>query len=393
MHLTRRQLFGAAASSLLLPRLARAQSTQDKGAVVVIFFSGSYNALFSAADAYVPSGRFAVTADNVLDVGNGVVVDRSTLGQLAPSVLAKSCTVGVKHGYSDHVGGPRQFFIDARSKSYPLQLAQVLGGSSAFKCVHFGPRLPGSHPALGDVSMVGVPDLAMPIALTSSSAAGAGPRRASSALAFRRIAEASRPMFEKNPSSLRGTYEGLHTLIGALERPPPPGLAWADVAQAYALDPAVTSAQSFAAQLAGAELMIRAGANVVTVQSMGWDDHADWPGTRDRMNAEIMPALKTFLARAQTMDGFNVVTALTGEFARTGGTPGTDSGHASGLSASVFGKRVRQGTTGRPTITPQGGYSLPMNTPGTQAFWGLLGTLAGAGSEPFGPNAHPSLVA
>jgi hypothetical protein len=392
MTLTRRGLLGAAASSLLLPSVARAQ-VAEKGAVVVIFFSGSYNALFSAADAYVPSGNFAVTADNVLDVGNGLVVDRSTLGQLPAEVLGSMCTVGVAHGYSDHISGPRQLFVDARQRSYPLQLAAAMGGTAAFRCVHFGQRLPGAHPATDGVSMIGVPDLAMPIALTSSAPGGAGPRRASTALAFRRVSAASQPMFEKNPGSLRGTYEGLHTLLGALERQPPPGVDWPEVAAAYGLSPSSTGAQTFAAQLAGAELMIRAGANMVTLQSTGWDHHGEWPGTRARMSSEIMPALTTFLSRARALSGFNVVTALTGEFARTGGKAGAESGHAGGLSATVFGKRVRQGTTGRPSVSSQGGYALPMGTPATREFWGFLSSLVSSGAQPFGANAHPSLLA
>lgn len=395
MKLSRRGLLTAGAASLLLPRVARAQNTQaEKSAVVVIFFSGSYNAIFSAADAYVPGGQFSVTADNVLDAGGGVVVDKATMGALPAAALSKLCTVGVAHGYSDHINGPRQMFIDARQKSYPLQLAAALGGSAAFRCVHFGPRLPGDHPATGGVSMIGVPDLAMPIALSASGTGGDGPKRGSMAAAFRHIAGASQPMFEKNPASLRGTYEGLHTLIGALERPPPPGVSWDDVAAAYGLPPGSTGAQTFAAQLAGAELMIRAGANMVTIQSMSWDHHGDWPTTRDRMSTEIIPGLSTFLARTLAMDGFNVVTALTGEFARTGAAMvGQESGHANGLSASVFGKYVRQGTTGRPTVSAQSGYALPMGTPATREFWGFLSSLAKSPEQPFGPNAHPSLLA
>jgi len=390
--LTRRGLFAAGAASLLLPKLARAQ-TAEKSAVVVIFFSGSYNAIFSAADAYVPNGQFQCTASNVVDVGNGVVVDAATMGQLPAGALAKMCTVGVAHGYSDHIGGPRQMFVDARSKSYPLQLANAMNGSAAFRCVHFGPRLPGDHPAFNGVPMIGVPDLAMPISLSASGVAGEGPKRASMAAAFRHVATVSQPMFEKNPTSLRNTYEGLHTLIGALDKPPPPGVDWHEVAAAYGLTPTDTAAQSFAAQMAGAELMIRAGADVVTIQSMSWDHHGNWTTTRDRMNAEIIPALGTFLGRTLAMPGFNVVTALTGEFARTGAVDvGHESGHANGLSASVFGKDVRQGTTGRPQVPANGSYHLPDGTPAMKEFWAFLSALARTSDRPFGPNAHPSLA-
>lgn len=389
--LTRRELLGAAGASLLVPQIAQAAS--DKGAVVVIFFSGSYNAIFSAADAYVPRGWFAATADNVLDVGGGVVVDKATIGQLPAVALGKLCTAGVAHGYSDHTGGQRQFFVDARAQSYPLQLAAAMGGTAAFRCVHFGGRLPGDHPARGGVSMIGVPDLAMPIALSASGSGGAGPRRASMAAAFRRIAASSQPMFERNPTSLRATYEGMHTLVNALERPPPTGLQWDEMATAYGLAPGATAAQTFAAQLAGAELMIRAGANVVTIYSSEWDHHAEWPATRARMSREIIPALSTFLGRMLSLPGFNVVTALTGEFARTGGAAGAGSGHANGLSASVFGNHVAQGTTGRPSVDAHGDYRLPVGTPRTREFWGLLSTLVHCQAQPFGANAHPSLVA
>lgn len=361
--------------------------------MVVIFFNGSYNAIFSGADAFVAGNFFSCTADNVVDVGHGVVVDKSTMGQLPAAVLAQMCTVGVAHGYSDHGGAQRQFFIDASSHSYPLQLAGAMGGDAAFRCLHFGQKLPGEHPAIAGVSMIGVPDLAMPISLSASGSTGSGPKRASMAVAFRHAASASQPMFDRNPTSLRKTFEGMHTLVGALEKPPPPGVSWPEVAQAYGLAPTSTGAQSFAAQLAGAELMIRAGANVVTIQSGSWDHHGEWPTTRNRMNAEIMPALATFLQRSLTMPGFNVVTALTGDFARTEGKPGAESGHAGGLSATVFGKDVKQGTTGRPIVSVAGGYGLPEGTPRTREFWGLLATLARSGERPFGPNAHPSLVA
>ena len=138
--------------------------------------------------------------------------------------------------------------------------------------------------------------------------------------------------------------------------------------------------------------MIRAGANMVTIQSMSWDHHGEWPTTRDRMNQEIMPGLSTFLSRTLNMPGFNVVTTLTGEFARGGATAGHESGHAGGLSASVFGKDVVKGTTGRPIVTPQGDYALAPGTPGTLGFWSLLATLARCSGQPFGANAHPSLV-
>ena len=56
--LTRRGFIAAGAASVLASREARALPAAEKSAVVVIFFGGSYNAIFSAADVYVPHGLF-----------------------------------------------------------------------------------------------------------------------------------------------------------------------------------------------------------------------------------------------------------------------------------------------------------------------------------------------
>jgi uncharacterized protein (DUF1501 family) len=144
--------------------------------------------------------------------------------------------------------------------------------------------------------------------------------------------------------------------------------------------------------------MVRAGADVVVVRINGWDTHGDGDGvdSRARFSAEMLPGLSTFLSRTLAMPDRNVVTVLFGEFARTGGRPTGDSGHANGTSATVFGKYVRPGTTGRPVVTRIGAgsasYRLPPGTPGTEGFWAYLAALARAPEAPFGANPHLALM-
>ncbi|MBE2251438.1 MAG: DUF1501 domain-containing protein [Myxococcus sp.] len=395
--LSRRSLLAASAGLAVAPRLSLAQPapTLEKASVVLVWMAGSYNALFSAADAYVPNGFFGCTSSNVRDLGNGLVVDRSTLGSLSDLALSKLATVGVAHGYSDHISGPRQFFMKD-SASYPLMLADAINGPGALRCVRFGTPLPGTHEAYAGVSMTSVPDLAAAVALAGGAATG--PRPDLMARALRTSLEMSKQRFAQNPSSLSTPWAGTHTLINTLERPPAEPVDWSELSAAYGIATADTSARTFTSHLAGAELMVRAGADVVCVRINGWDTHGDGDGvdSRARFAAEMLPGLRTFLDRTLAMQGRNVVTVLFGEFARTGGKPTGDSGHANGTSASVFGKYVRPGTTGRPTVLPVGAgsasYRLPMGTPKTPGFWAYLAAVARAQKVPFGANPHAALM-
>lgn len=396
MALSRRNLLLASAGLAATSRQAFGQTAAaEKPAVVLVWMAGSYNALFSAADAYVPNGFFGCTADTVRDVGNGLVVDRSTIGALPDLALSKMATVGVAHGYSDHIGGPRQFFMND-AHSYPLMLAHALGGAEAIRAARFGTPLPGNHEPYNGISMTSVPDLSAAISLAGG--ASTGPRPELMARALRSSLAQSTRRFEKNPASLSTSWHGTHTLINALEQPPTVPVDWLELSAAYGIASTETSARTFLSHLAGAELMVRAGVDVVCVRINGWDTHSDGDGvdSRARFAAEMLPGLSTFLSRTLSMPGRNVVTALFGEFARTGGKPTGDSGHANGTSASVFGKHVRPGTTGRPTAAPVGAgsasYRLPAGTPKTEGFWAYLAAAARAPSAPFGANPHTSLL-
>src|SRR6185295_9160802 len=98
-----------------------------------------------------------------------------------------------------------------------------------------------------------------------------------------------------------------------------------------------TATNSWAGQMAAAELMITAGTNVVmAVDTAGWDTHGDNDGAkvRNMMGTHIMPALKTFMTRMMNAPGKNVVIMMMGDFSRT--NPGSN--HQPNMSAIVWGK-------------------------------------------------------
>lgn len=402
MHISRRNLLKSGtvatgllgASSLLSSQAARSQSS-DKPAIVLIWLAGGYNCIFSSADSCVPEGPWAVTASNVRDVGNGLVVDAATMGTLPEDVLAHMTTVGVQHGSSDHINGTNIWFNETGAGvSYPLRLANALGGTAAFRCVAFGP-VPGSHRSLDGASLSIVPDLSSALLTAGAVVEDTSvPGRAQMGRGLERTLAFSRRAFARSPSMLREYYEGLHTAKAALLTPAT-AIDWEDIASTYGIGTSLTI-DSFHSRLAAAELMIQSGTDVIIITDdgpdslvgFGWDSHGDYDGNSVRtMMSNRMPALRTFLSRTLAMQGRNVVTAIYGEFARSV----HDSGHASGISASVFGKRLRTGTTGRAIISGPD-YGLPANTPGIDGFFSLLCEAAGADSV-FGSNPHGTLLA
>jgi hypothetical protein len=143
---------------------------------------------------------------------------------------------------------------------------------------------------------------------------------------------------------------------------------------------------SFKAKLAAAELMVRAGTNVISLFDGGWDTHGDRTGTvvRNKMTSYVLAPLNTFLTRMVQDPTRNVVVMIMGDFSRS--LPGSD--HQPNLSATVIGKFVKQGTTGR---TANGTVTLPAGTPSSAGLWSYLAAVTKAES-PFGANQHPTLV-
>ena len=141
--------------------------------------------------------------------------------------------------------------------------------------------------------------------------------------------------------------------------------------------------------MAAAELMVRADANVLLVTDNGWDSHGDRNGQRVRqqMQNDILPGLKVFTDRMLQEEGRNVVVAVMGDFARS--LPGSD--HAAVLSATVMGKYVKPGTTGRVNAN----VGLVQGTPAVSGLWGYLAAVTKSQSSviaAMGGNPHGEIM-
>jgi len=363
--------------------LARASSL-GKAAVVSIFFEGGFNALFSSADSFMTNNTFGVTSLNVKNVGNGLFVDNGTIGSLGSWALSHMAAIGNRHGAIDHGSAQKNNFLDDKSQSFVVQLAAAMGGTAAFKAVALGNLPPGppSSPING-VSIQLLRNMG-----DVASAVGAGPvdfNRPARNVAASAIAKAkamSQRSIDRNTVSLASAKDGYDTLADSLGKPVLP----IDIdATAKAYNARAGNLDSVAAKLAAAEVMIRAGTNVITLGDTGWDTHGDRTGTtvRQRMSSDVIPPLKTFLARLRSdpaLSTMNVTVLLHGDFARS--LPGSD--HAPALSALAIGPNVKVGTTGRVSAN----VTLPETVGASRQMWAYLAALSQTAQNPFGPNPH-----
>lgn len=372
---------------------AFAQTTPEKSAVLVVFLNGGYNAVFSSADSFRAAGTFGVTGDNLMrGINNaqgqpsGLVIDAPTLGTLDAYSLSHLAAVGIRHGITAH--GPAQTagFSDG-SRSYALQLANAMGGTAAIKAVQLGNRgLPGPKPAENGVSLQVITDMRTTIAALGGANDPTIPDRAIAANGLVAAQTMSAARVASSPQQLVTLTDGYAAGIETLRKPVQP-FNYNTLAQAYGVATTTTAVTDFKTQIVAAELMITAGANVVCAVDPGWDTHGDRTAAnvRSMMNQRILPPLKTFLTRMLNRPDYNVTVAIFGDFARS--LPGSD--HASALTATVIGKYVKPGTTGKVSANVQ----LPVGSPAAAGFWSYLGTLARAPSTPFGPNPHGAITA
>lgn len=397
LSLNRRELLaktlgatGAVAASGLLPGAglfvprAAAQSA-PKNAVLVVFLRGGYNALFGSADSFSGAGVFGVTNANMLALSNGLVVD-SSFGQLSPFAQQNLATVGVRHGIAAH-GAAQQAHFSVGNANPLLKLADAMGGTGSIPCAVVGSAMPpGPRAAVGSVSLQQVTDMQATIdALGGGAPDPTMPRRELAAMGVMASRDMSMPPLQGNPESLATVREGYDVAVTTLTTPAKP-FNPQELLQAYGLQG--TTVNSFAAQMAAAELMIRAGTSVVTaVDTQGWDTHGDRTGARARQlfTTRIVPGLKAFTDRMVVEEGGNVTVVIFGDFARS--TPGSD--HATVTVATVMGSNVKQGTTGRVTAN----VGLPQGAPGIDALWGYIATLAEAPEavRAFGGNPHQAI--
>lgn len=396
-NLSRRQLLqaagataGAAAVFGGLERKAKAQ-TAPQSAVLLVFLRGGYNALFTSADSFSSYGTFGCSPGNVKSLGNGLVIDNATFGTNLPSVAqANMAALGVNHGLSSHDPARLADWTNSSGRSYPLILANAMGGSAAIRCAVLGSTFPdGPAPAEGNVSMQQITDLKATLAAIGSSSGTTDPstpNRPTAAAALSASRTMSQGAFGNSPNSLKSLKEAYDTSITALGQSMGTSFDYATIAGAYGISSTSFGVSSFKSQMLAAEVMIRAGCKVCIAVTGGWDTHGDSSGStvRSMMNNNILPGLKVFLQRMMSDTAFNVTTLIFGDFARS--LPGSD--HAHVLSATVFGKRVKVGTTGKVSSS----VGLPTGSPSIPGMWAFMAAASNVTTTPFGTNPHTSIL-
>lgn len=381
-----------AAAALRLPggqfeRSAFAQQA-EKSAVLVVYFGGGYNALFPSADSFLGAGTFGVNNNNTLNLGNGLVVDRSF--DVFPAIAKqRMATIGVRHGSSDH-GEAQRLNFSSGTRSAVLMLASMMGGDAAIKAANVGPQnIPGPTTPEGGVSLQRITDMRATIAALGGAQDPTIPDRDIAAKALIGAEAMSQNAYAASPKSLTSVREGLKASIETLQKPVRP-FNFTEMATAYGLQATVTGVtDDFRTKMLAAELMVLAGANVVTAPTrFDWDSHGDRDGSavRQRMTTQILPALSTFVNRMMAATDRNVVVMMLGDFSRS--LPGSD--HQPNLSATIIGKYVNVGTTGKVGAN----VSLPAGTPSVGGMWGMAAAAvkAPAAITAFGGNPHGALI-
>lgn len=401
---------GLAAGTRILGPLGNALAAPEPSHFVHIFFNGGFNALFAGnADKFVAGNVFGVTSTNIKTVGNGIVTDAATFGTLPQFALDHWAAIGMRHGNALHTtpqnlrsGGERAILKNGND-CYLNQLAYAMGGDSPLKAVYFGDRPPAyqEQPAYKGVPLQRVSDLKDAIkALGADARDPNAPDRGLAASSLETSEAISKRQIELNPGNLTPLTEAYDSAVGALRKPPPKPVTFAEISGAYGLNNA-TAVNSWASMLAGAEVMIRAaGSNVVNITDFGlasWDFHQTGTGgslngfySRRKFNGEggfganRMTPIKTFLNRMLNLPDRNVVVAISGELVRL---PNGD--HGDGTVAAVFGKYVKRGVSFG--VNAQSRFAAA--TPGVQQFWAAVASALKVPGTPFGANPHATLTA
>ena len=355
-------------------------------ALVVLHLQGGYNALFASADSLV--GKFGVTQNNfkVLGGGNGPSIDQAWFDSMSPFTKQHMSAVGIAHGISNHPGA-RQAMWAQGNQNAGLVMANAIGGTASIKAAVVGPKLLDSkYDAVGGTSFQTITDMQKTIdALGGGKPDPRVPDRAIAAAGVTAAQTMSGNALTGSPVSLDSLENGYTAAIDTLKQPVKT-ISLDDLKKAYNLGDGTAIGTNIKAQFAAAELMVRAGTNVVQIVSAGWDSHGDTDGmdVRNKMKT-VLPPMNAFLKRMVEDTSRNVTFAIIGDFARS--LPGSD--HQPNLTATVIGKNVKVGTTGR---TNKGAVTLKAGTPKIAGFWAYLGALAKIDGTPFGANPHTSLL-
>ncbi len=369
---------------------ALAQQAAGRPALLLIHLNGGYNAIFGSARPFLNNGQFGgVNAGNTFQVpGGGPLVDAS-LGRLPQMARSQIATVGVNHRQSAH-GAAQMAGVTKGGVAFPIQLAAAMGGDGSIKCASLGQGgMPqGLTGTTGGVSLQNINDVRSTIDALKGNANLADRGIAGRALEQSQVMSAGR--FGASPKSLNDLKDGYDTVIGTLKKAPAP-YNFDTIMPAYGVNGTAVG-NNFAAKLGAAELMIRAGSNVVIAGDGGWDSHGDSQGNnvRNMMNTRIIPPLITFFNRlwVDNAEGVqrNVVVCIMGDFARS--SPRSD--HATGVAATVIGATIKPGTTGQ----TDGNVGFNPGLPGGEGLYQMLSAALKISGSPFGPNtAHASLIA
>jgi len=334
----------AVAGALVLGagREASWRSGQERPTLVVFWLNGGPAGLFNSAGSFLRSGAFGVTANNVRDLGNGLIVDAQSLGALPAIARGHMASVNFRHEIRRPHEKARAAVLESNGRSQLLRLAAALP-EAAVRCAV-------------------VNDLGLPVGVASDPPAEAGIR-------LERVVDLG----------------SLEARIGAR--------ASDGVRAAYGVRAEASGVHDQSATFAAVELLVRAGAGVVFAQpaytgraDRQFDTHEDDSGVQARaIMAPITPALSAFLERVLALPDRNVVTLLVGEFSRT--VPASD--HEPGGTATVIGRYVRTGTAG-----PQGADGAPPpDAPDPGGLWSYVAAALNLETRAWGPNPHPELIA
>lgn len=364
--------------------IGEAQAATEPTSVVLIHFVGGYNAIFASAAQL--QGTFGVTAGNHTVLGNGLSVDNTFANSMSTFAKTHMAAVGVRHGISSH-GAARSSLWSTGGQNSGLILANAIGGNASIKAAVVGGNLIGDAPraAVGGTSFQSINDMQSTIdALGGGEPDPRMPDRGITLSGMTNAEKMSANALAGSPESLDSLANGYKAAVGTLKQPVQV-FNPAELRQAYGLGNS-TAVRTFASKLAAAELMARAGANVVSMFDGGWDTHGDRNGTtvRNKMTSYVLAPLNTFITRMVQDPSRNVVVVMLGDFSRS--LPGSD--HQPNLTATVIGKYVKQGTTGRVSNR----VALPAGTPSTQGLWSYLSAITKSPAAAFGNNQHPTLA-
>jgi hypothetical protein len=337
-----------------------------------------------------------------------VFTDASTFGTFSPFALSHWAGIGVRHGNALHTtpqnlnSGGEHAFIRNGGNCYLTQLAHYMGGDSAFKAVYFGDRPPAyqAQPAFQGTPIEQIVNLADAIKAVGSDVPDPNaPNRALAAATLDAAKEMSKREIATNPGRLSPLTDAYGSAVASLNKAPPKPVTLAELNTAYGLG-GKTAVGSYAAMLAGAELMIRAaGTNVVNITDFGlasWDFHQT--GTGGSLNGSFsrskflgtggfgdnrIAPIKTFIDRMLNTPDRNVVVCISGELVRL---PSGD--HGDGTVAVLLGKNIKQGLS----FPVTGQSRFVAGAPGVPAFWAAVAAALKVPGQPFGANPHAALT-